>query len=75
MLFFVIRLHIIHAYIVKLFIRILICCPYQYYVKGGQQIWHTLSMPYNFTSFQTFFHCQNHEKFCNSTITKYPTAP
>jgi len=27
------------------------------------------------TNFQTFFHYQNQEKICNSTVTRNPTAP
>jgi len=42
------------------------------------QKWHifvrliTLS---NIDQFSNFFHCQNHERICNSTITKDTTAP
>jgi len=29
----------------------------------------------NINRFSKFFHCQNHEKICNNTITKDPTTP
>ena len=29
----------------------------------------------NINRFSKLFHCQNHEKICNNTITKDPTTP
>jgi len=29
----------------------------------------------NINGFSQLFHCQNHEKMCNNTITKDPTTP
>jgi len=40
----------------------------------AQFVLNTLTLS-NINRFSKFFHCQNQEKICNSTITKDPTTP
>jgi len=40
----------------------------------AQFFWYAL-ISSNINQLSQFFHCQNKEKTCNNTITKYPTTP
>jgi len=49
-------------------------------VQGGPKNYlapfflYALTLP-NINQFSKLFHCQNHEKICNNTVTKDPTTP
>ena len=43
-------------------------------VQKWQSFWYALTSS-NINRFSKLFHCQNQEKMCNNTITKYPTTP
>ena len=42
--------------------------------KMAPFLWYALSSS-NINQFSKFFHCQNQDKICNTTITKDPTTP
>ena len=42
--------------------------------KNGTVFWYALTSS-NINRFSKLFHCQNQEKMCNNTITKYLTTP
>ena len=42
--------------------------------QNGTVFWYALTSS-NINRFSKLFHCQNHEKMCNNTITKDPTTP